>query len=76
MAVDPLRKAHAEGQRLRDAIDTEYRSARRNSTWGRTEPQMVERWHLRPRSRPRPARAPRGWRSGTRWRARWRLSAS
>jgi hypothetical protein len=46
MAVDPLRKAHAEGQRLREAIDTEYRSARRDSTWGRTEPQMVERWRL------------------------------
>ncbi len=46
MAVDPLRKAHAEGQRLREAIDTEYRSARRDSTWGRSEPQMVERWRL------------------------------
>ena len=46
MAVDPLRKSHAEGQRLREAIDTEYRSARRDSTWGRTEPQMVERWRL------------------------------
>ena len=46
MAIDPLRKAHAEGQRLREAIDTEYRSARRDSTWGRSEPQMVERWRL------------------------------
>ena len=46
MATDPLHKAHADGQRLRQAIDTEYRSARRDSTWGRTEPQMVERWRL------------------------------
>ncbi len=46
MAIDPLRKAHADGQRLREAIDTEYRSARRDSTWGRSEPQMVERWRL------------------------------
>ena len=46
MGVDPLRKAHADGQRLREAIDTEYRSARRDATWGRTEPQMVERWRL------------------------------
>jgi hypothetical protein len=46
VATDPLRKAHADGQRLRQAIDTEYRSARRDSTWGRTEPQMVERWRL------------------------------
>ena len=46
MATDPLRKAHLDGQRLRQAIDTEYRSARRDSTWGRTEPQMVERWRL------------------------------
>jgi len=46
VAVDPLRAAHADGQRLRQAIDTEYRAARRDSTWGRTEPQMVERWRL------------------------------
>lgn len=46
MADDPLGKAHAEGRRLREAIDTEYRSARRDSTWGRTEPQMLERWRL------------------------------
>jgi hypothetical protein len=46
VADDPLRKAHADGQRLREAVDTEYRSARRDSTWGRTEPQMLERWRL------------------------------
>jgi hypothetical protein len=46
VATDPLRKAQADGQRLRQAIDTEYRSARRDATWGRTEPQMVERWRL------------------------------
>lgn len=44
MSVDPLRKTHGDGQRLREAIDTEYRSARRDGTWGRTEPQIVERW--------------------------------
>lgn len=44
MAVDPLRKAHADGQRLREAIDTEYRAARRDGSWGRAEPQIVERW--------------------------------
>ena len=44
MAADPVRKAHADGQRLREAIDTEYRAARRDGTWGRAEPQMVERW--------------------------------
>lgn len=44
MAVDPLRKAHADGQRLREAIDTEYRAARRDASWGRAEPQIVERW--------------------------------
>jgi hypothetical protein len=44
MAVDSLRKAHADGQRLREAIDTEYRAARRDASWGRAEPQIVERW--------------------------------
>jgi hypothetical protein len=44
VAVDPLRKTHGDGQGLREAIDTEYRSARRDGTWGRAEPQIVERW--------------------------------
>jgi hypothetical protein len=46
VAADPLRKAHADGRRLQEAIDTEYRAARRDATWGRTEPQMIERWRL------------------------------
>ncbi len=46
MAVDALRKTQNDGQRLREAIDTEYRSARREGTWGRSEPQIVERWRL------------------------------
>jgi hypothetical protein len=46
VAVDPLRKTHADGQRLREAIDTEYRAARRDGVWGRAEPQIVERWRL------------------------------
>jgi len=46
VATDPLRKAHADGRRLQEAIDTEYRAARRDATWGRTEPQMIERWRL------------------------------
>jgi len=44
VAVDPLGKAHADGQRLREAVDTEYRAARRDGSWGRAEPQIVERW--------------------------------
>ena len=46
MAIDALRKTQTDGQRLREAIDTEYRSARREGTWGRLEPQIVERWRL------------------------------
>ncbi|HJV55762.1 MAG TPA: hypothetical protein VJ971_07295 [Methylomirabilota bacterium] len=44
MAPDPLHKAHVDGQRLREAVDTEYRAARRDGSWGRAEPQIVERW--------------------------------
>ena len=44
MAIDPVRKVQAEGLRLQEAIDTEYRSARRDNTWGRTQPQILERW--------------------------------
>ena len=44
MATDAVRKAHADGQRLREAGDTEYRAARRDGTWGRAEPQLVELW--------------------------------
>jgi hypothetical protein len=44
VAVDPLGKAHTDGQRLRQAVDTEYRAARRDGSWGRAEPQIVERW--------------------------------
>jgi hypothetical protein len=44
VALDPLRKAHVDGQRLREAVDTEYRAARRDGSWGRAEPQIVERW--------------------------------
>ncbi|HZJ72656.1 MAG TPA: hypothetical protein VFF36_17100 [Planctomycetota bacterium] len=46
MAIDALRRTQTDGQRLREAIDTEYRSARRENTWGRSEPQIVERWRL------------------------------
>lgn len=46
MAVDRLRQTQTDGQRLREAIDTEYRGARRDGTWGRNEPQIVERWRL------------------------------
>ena len=41
-----LGKQHAEGHRLQGAIDAEYRNARRENTWGRTQPQIVERWRL------------------------------
>ena len=44
VAVDPLRRAHADGLRLQAAIDTEYREARRDNTWARTQPQVLERW--------------------------------
>lgn len=44
MAGDPLRTALADGQRLRQAVDTEYRAARRDGSWGHAEPQIVERW--------------------------------
>lgn len=50
MAVDPLRKVHADGQRLREAVDTEYRAARRDGSWGRAEPQIVERWRAATRA--------------------------
>lgn len=46
MATDALRKTQTDGQQLREAIDTEYRAARREGTWGRSEPQIVERWRL------------------------------
>jgi hypothetical protein len=46
MAIDALRRTQTDGQRLREAIDTEYRSARRDGSWGRTEPQIVDRWRL------------------------------
>jgi len=44
--MDALGKAEAEGRRLQGAIDAEYRNARRDNTWGRTQPQIVERWRL------------------------------
>jgi hypothetical protein len=44
--MDALGKAEAEGRRLQAAIDAEYRNARRDNTWGRTQPQIVERWRL------------------------------
>jgi hypothetical protein len=53
--VDALEKTQAEGRRLQDAIDTEYRAARRDNTWGRTQPHVVERWRL----------ALRGWLTAT-----------
>jgi len=46
----PLQKAQAEGRRLLDAIDAEYRAARRENTWGRTQPQIVERWRIAARA--------------------------
>jgi hypothetical protein len=46
VAGDRLRQTQTDGQRLREAIDTEYRGARRDGTWGRNEPQIVERWRL------------------------------
>ena len=53
--MDALGKAQAEGRRLQGAIDAEYRGARRDNTWGRTQPQIVERWRL----------AVRGWLAAT-----------
>jgi hypothetical protein len=44
--MDALGKAEAEGRRLQAAIDAEYRNARRDNTWDRTQPQIVERWRL------------------------------
>ena len=44
--MTPLGKAQVEGQRLQSAIDAEYRGARRENTWGRTQPQIVERWRI------------------------------
>jgi hypothetical protein len=44
--VNALEKAQVEGQRLQGAIDAEYRGARRDNTWGRTQPQIVERWRI------------------------------
>jgi hypothetical protein len=44
--VDALGKARTDGQRLQGAIDAEYRAARRDNTWGRNQPHIVERWRL------------------------------
>jgi hypothetical protein len=44
VAGDPRRTALADRQRLRQAVDTEYRAARRDGSWGHAEPQIVERW--------------------------------
>ena len=44
--MDALPKAQAEGRRLQSAIDAEYRAARRENTWGHTQPQIVERWRI------------------------------
>ncbi len=44
MGVDPLRQAHHDGLRLQEAINTEYRTARREGTWARAQPQFLERW--------------------------------
>ena len=53
--MDALGKARADGRRLQSAIDAEYRGARRDNTWGRTQPQIVQRWRL----------AMRGWLAAT-----------
>ena len=53
--MDALEKTQAEGRRLQGAIDAEYRAARRDNTWGRTQPHVVERWRL----------ALRGWLTAT-----------
>ncbi len=53
--MDALGKAQVEGWRLQGGIDAEYRGARRENTWGRTQPQIVERWRL----------AVRGWLTAT-----------
>lgn len=53
--MDALGKAQVEGRRLQSAIDAEYRGARRDNTWGRTQPQIVQRWRL----------AMRGWLAAT-----------
>lgn len=44
--MDALPKAQAAGRRLQSAIDAEYRAARRENTWGHTQPQIVERWRI------------------------------
>jgi hypothetical protein len=53
--MDALGRAQVEGRRLQSAIDAEYRGARRENTWGRSQPQIVERWRL----------AMRGWLAAT-----------
>jgi hypothetical protein len=50
-----LTQAQLDGRRLQGAIDAEYRGARRDNTWGHTQPQIVERWRL----------AMRGWLAAT-----------
>jgi hypothetical protein len=46
VALDPLERLRTEGLRLQEAVDTEYRTARREGTWGHSQPQVVERWRL------------------------------
>lgn len=53
--MDALGRALVDGRRLQGAVDAEYRGARRDNTWGRTQPQIVERWRL----------ALRGWLTAT-----------
>lgn len=44
--MDALGRAQVEGRRLQGVIDAEYRGARRENTWGHTQPQIVERWRI------------------------------
>jgi hypothetical protein len=44
--VDALARAQADGHRLQSAVDAEYRAARRDRTWGHSQPQIVERWRM------------------------------
>ena len=46
MSPAALARAQADGRRLQSAVDAEYRAARRENTWGHTQPQIVQRWRL------------------------------
>ena len=46
--MDALGRALVDGRRLQGAVDAEYRGARRDNTWGRTQPQIVRNYFKAP----------------------------